>query len=272
MNKEEWRREEEMLRFREYIKAESLEQAYELKQKKGTVILGGMMWLQRQNRTVSRVVDLSDLGLDKIEETEEEFRIGAMVTLRQLELHEGLHTYTCGMMKAAVESIVGVQFRNGATIGGSVFGRFGFSDILPLFLVMDSYVQLQGAGMMPMKEFVEQGASNDVLGHIIIKKVPLKVAYVHQRNVRTDFPVLNCAVAKCDEECRVAVGARPGRAVLAEGVAFLLPEITEKNAEKLAACVQEQIVTGTNMRAGAEYRRHLVKVLTRRAALQLAEQ
>ena len=34
--------------------------------------------------TKRTIVDLSGLGLDKIEETKEEFRIGAMCTLRQL--------------------------------------------------------------------------------------------------------------------------------------------------------------------------------------------
>ena len=64
-----------------------------------------------------------DFGLDQIEETEEEFRIGCMVTLRQMELHEGLSYYTEGAVKDAFRHIVGVQFRNLATVGGSLFGR-----------------------------------------------------------------------------------------------------------------------------------------------------
>ncbi len=39
------------------------------------------------------VIDLSGLGLDQIEETEDEFRIGCMCSLRQLELHKGLNQY-----------------------------------------------------------------------------------------------------------------------------------------------------------------------------------
>ena len=63
-----------MLKIKEYVKAESLEQAYELNQKRTNCILGGMLWLKMSNRNVQKAIDLSGLGLNQIEETEEEFR------------------------------------------------------------------------------------------------------------------------------------------------------------------------------------------------------
>ena len=36
-----------MLKIKEYVKAESLEQAYELNQKKTNCVIGGMLWLMR---------------------------------------------------------------------------------------------------------------------------------------------------------------------------------------------------------------------------------
>ena len=89
-----------------------------------------MLWLKMQRNRVDTAIDLSGLGLDQIEETGSEYRLGAMVTLRQLELHPGLDRLTQGAMAESVRHIVGVQFRNLATVGGSVFGRFGFSDVL----------------------------------------------------------------------------------------------------------------------------------------------
>ena len=62
-----------------------------------------------------------------------------MCTLRSLEVHGGLNTYFQEAFKESVRHIVGVQFRNGATVGGSVFGRFGFSDVLTMFLGMDTW-------------------------------------------------------------------------------------------------------------------------------------
>ena len=107
-----------------------------LMQKRSNVVLGGMLWLKMQNKSVHTAIDLQDLGLDQIEETPDGYRIGAMVTLRDLELHPGLQALTQDAMADSVRRIVGVQFRNLATIGGSLYGRFGFSDVLPLFLAL----------------------------------------------------------------------------------------------------------------------------------------
>ena len=128
-----------MFHAKEYVKAESLEQAYELNQKRSNVLVGGMMWLKMSSGNRNTVIDLSGLGLDQIEETEDEFRIGCMCSLRQLELHKGLNQYFDGAFRECTRWIVGTQFRNGATVGGSVFGRFGFSDILTCMMVLDSY-------------------------------------------------------------------------------------------------------------------------------------
>lgn len=57
-----------MLKIKEYVKAESLEQAYELNQKRTNCILGGMLWLKMSNRNVQKAIDLSGLGLNQIEE------------------------------------------------------------------------------------------------------------------------------------------------------------------------------------------------------------
>ena len=101
-----------MLKIKNYVKAESLEQAYELNQKRTACVLGGMVWLKMGNRVVTTAIDLSGLGLDTITETESEFVIGCMTPLRDLELHQGLHTYTKGAIRESLRHIVGVQFRN----------------------------------------------------------------------------------------------------------------------------------------------------------------
>ena len=113
-----------MLKIKNYVRPESLEEAYELNQKKSSCILGGMLWLKMGNRNVGTAIDLSKLGLNEIKETEEEFQIGAMTSLRELEVHKGLAAYTNGAMKESLRHIVGVQFRNRATVGGSIFGRY----------------------------------------------------------------------------------------------------------------------------------------------------
>ena len=119
-----------MLTIKEYRRAESLEEAWQLNQKRSNRILGGMLWLKMCKMNVQTAIDLSGLGLDGIEEREDCFSIGCMATLRQLETHPGLDQYTNGAIREALRHIVGVQFRNVATVGGSLFGRYGFSDVL----------------------------------------------------------------------------------------------------------------------------------------------
>ena len=141
--------------FNQYVRAESLEEAYGLYQKKNNFVLGGMLWLKMRKRPFGTAIDLSDLGLDQIEEDEKEFRIGAYVSLRELETNEALNTYTKGAFAESVKHIVGVQFRNVATVGGSLWGRYGFSDVMTIFRAMGAKVQLHHAGILDLDEFVK---------------------------------------------------------------------------------------------------------------------
>ena len=88
-----------MLQLKQYVKVANLDEAYELNQKKNSVIVGGMHWLKMSKTAYGTAIDLSGLGLDQIVETDDAFEIGCMVSLRQLETHEGLNTYTAGAVK-----------------------------------------------------------------------------------------------------------------------------------------------------------------------------
>lgn len=253
-----------MFRAKEYVKAESLKEAYELNQKRSSVVVGGMMWLKMENQYKVTVIDLSDLGLDGIEENEEEFRIGCMCSLRKLELHEGLNRCFDGVFKECTRGIVGTQFRNGATVGGSVFGRYGFSDILTCLMMLDTYVELYAGGLVPLKEFAVMKYDRDILVRVIIKKDGRRAAYTSQRRSKTDFPLIACGVAKKGEAYYVSVGARPHRAKLA-----VVAEDGTKSREMLAKAAADQMDFHDNMRGSGEYRRHLAEVYVRRLMEQL---
>lgn len=287
------------MKFKNYVKVQSLEEAYTLNQKKSSRVLGGMLWMRLGHGQFGTAIDLSGLGLDKIEETAEEFRIGCMVTLRQLELHEGLQAYTKDAIRESVRHIVGVQFRNLATVGGSIFGRFGFSDVLTMFLALDTEVELYPSGRMSLEEFSQEKRTNDILARLIVKKHRQSCVYLSQRNTKTDFPVLTCAVSVDEQGARAVIGATPARArvyPLPEeavqmlesagnlGAAEHRPEKQLEDAgcldtaerEKVwktaAAKLAVQIPTSSNMRGSAAYRTHLVKVLVQRALEALWQQ
>ena len=259
-----------MLTFSNYQKAVNLEEAYEWNQKKTSKIIGGMLWMKMENHNIGTVIDLSGLGLDTIEETEEEFRIGCMVTLRDIETHVGLNEYTNGAVRESVRHIVGVQFRNVATVGGSIFGRFGFSDVLTMFMALDSYVELYKGGIVPLRTFAYMEKDNDILVRLIVKKTPMDVVYMSVRNTKTDFPTIACAVSKAGDQVTAVIGARPYRAAAVEDQTGILKGgITEKSARAFGDYVSKQVRTGSNMRGSKEYRSHLIKVVVRRSLLQL---
>ena len=241
-----------MLYYNQYVRAESLDEAYDLYQKKNNFILAGMLWQKMRNKTMGTAIDLCGLGLDKIEETEEAFRIGAYVSLRDLETDEALNTYTGGAFRESVRHIVGVQFR--------------FSDVMTIFRALGAKVELHHAGMMDLDDFVKlPRKTRDILVAVIVPKNVKGVVYVSQRNQSTDFPVLTCAVAKRADGYAAAIGATPHLAEVVVVPERELSELSDEQMDAFAGQVCDEIRFGSNMRAGAAYRKTVCRVLVRRA-------
>ncbi|MBQ9420551.1 MAG: FAD binding domain-containing protein [Lachnospiraceae bacterium] len=283
------------MEFKKYIRASSLEEAWELNQKKQNRIAGGLMWLRLGKGSIDTLIDLGDLGLGGIEETNGAFRIGAMTTLRELELHEAFNAYCQGAARDAVRHIIGTQFRNMATVGGSIAGRFGFSDVLTLFLAMDTEVELfiekdvDEIVRMPLAEYAKNGSGRDIVTALIVKKTPASYCYQSVRISESDFPVLAMAARRSADgkSWRFACGARPKRAEavtlpagLAAGLSGIGDKAGETGADKCGAetaaaitaaaeWLKDQFKTGSNMRGSAAYRTQLVGVLSERAIRDL---
>lgn len=249
-----------MITVKNYVKPETLEEAYELNQKRANRVIGGMMWVRMGRGNVNTAIDLSGLGLDKITETATEFRIGCMCTLRQIETHQGLAEEFGSIFKECTRHIVGVQFRNGATVGGSIFGRYGFSDILTAFLVLDTKVKLYKKGIVPLSEFIGMHRDRDILEELIIKKDGRNTVYLSERRSQTDFPVLTCAASEKDAKVVVSIGARPMHA-----------ERRETTLEEMVQLAGD-FTYSSNMRGSKEYRQHLAGVLLNRAKKALEEE
>ena len=185
-----------MFTIDQYVKVQSLSEAYELAQKKTATILGGCGWLKMGRRPIQTAIDLSGLGLDQIQETDGYFELGCMATLRQIETSKALAACFGDCIAECLRHIVGVQFRNCATIGGSIWGRFGFSDPLTLFLALDAEVCLYRGGVIPLRDFVRMDYDRDVLAAVRLPKRGQKAVYLTHRASATDFPVLACAVCR----------------------------------------------------------------------------
>ena len=245
-----------MAQYKNYVIAQTLDEAYELNAKKSTVIVAGNMWLRMCGMRRQTALDLSALGLDFIKEDEQGFTIGAMTTLRTMETHAALNTAFGGVFARAFEPIVGTQFRNSATVGGSVFSRFGFSDVSTLLLAMGAKVVTYARGKVPLDEFQKEKWDRDILTAIRIEK-GRSAAIESVRLSKTDIPVLVCAASADERGVRVALGSRPARAVIVAEDAK--PE--ELDYMRMAA----DVPMGSNARASEAYRRKVAPVLMERA-------
>lgn len=249
-----------------YHFAASIEEALDiLKKNPQNRILAGGTWLRLGEPHIPVAIDLSRLGLDRIETAADCITIGAMTPLRELETDACLKEEFGGVLPQAVSSIVGVQFRQMATVGASVYSRFGFSDVITALLALDCQVTLAEHGTMTLESFLNHRPKRDILLSIQIQRDGRSASYQTLRRSKTDFGILNVCVARTvDHHHVISVGARPHVACRCpEAEAFL-------NAGNLAqaAAAIAQLPMGTNMRASADYRRAIAGVLLERAVTQ----
>lgn len=257
-----------MFSFKNYIAVASLEEAYdELLKNKKNIILGGTSYLRMGNVAYNTAIDLSNLELDYIKEGETCIHIGAMASFRDLEINEITQQLFDGVLDRCVRGILGVQFRSNVRVGATVFSKYGFSDLIPTLLAMDSTVVLYKGGEISLEEYLkEESPRRDILVEIKIKKEG-RGSFQSIRKSKTDYAITNTCVTKIDNKIRVAIGVRPGKAVLSYRAMEILNnnERTEEIIDRACEAMSEEISFGSNMRGTAEYRRAVSKNLVKRA-------
>lgn len=154
-----------MLAFMKVLQPKTVEEAYELATKNKTApMLAGGCWLRLGRRTWPSVIDMASLDLRYVREEDKEFVIGAMATQGDVERFEPLQQFCGGAVVKGVKEILGVQFRNTATMGGSVASKFGFSDIIPALLAVHAdIVTFKGGRMSSAAKEAGQLASEELV-------------------------------------------------------------------------------------------------------------
>lgn len=262
-----------MLQIDNYLYASSLTEAYEtLQSVPGSVVLGGCGYIRLGTRSISTAIDLSKLELDYVNDTGSTIEIGAMTTLRRFETDPALSCFANGVLKSAVENIVGVQLRNCVTIGGTVAGRYPFSDPLTALLALDTELQFVSHGRVSLEKYLSGKGYKDILEKIIIPQDDRSAAFTSIRKSKTDYAVLNVAVSKSAENYRIVIGSRPGKAMLSTDAADYLAQngLDEKSASEAGRLAAEQLQFGDNPRGSAEYRQAVCPVLVTRALMEVA--
>lgn len=254
------------------VQSDNLAEAYQtLSDKPNNTILGGCAFLKMGKKRITTGIDLTNLKLNYIQEKDGFIEIGAMTSLRDLETHPLLKEHYNGVLPQSVRDIIGVQFRNGVTVGASVYSKYGFSDLITALLCLDTEVELFKAGRMPLVDFLARPKEKDILVRLWIKKTMRQATYLSFRSSASDYAVLNVAVSKLDNQWTIAVGARPSKAAIAVSASAMLSqevpilEITEEVAQK----VSEELSFGTNTRGTATYRKALCKALVKRGIMEV---
>jgi len=212
-------------------------------------------------------------------------RLGAMTTIREILEHPGL-AGACPVLRDAARPFGSMQVRNLATVGGNLCNGSPCADMPPALLVLDAVVRLEGPGGgrdVPIEAFFLGPkrtclAPDEVLTSIAFDRPSpgARATYLRQGRVRMDLARVGVAVLlemdgdRC-ARARVAAGAvapRPIRLreaeVALEGHRLDPDRIAEARARAAGA-----VAPITDVRAGADYRRHMTGVLLQRAVESL---
>jgi carbon-monoxide dehydrogenase medium subunit len=230
-----------------------------------------------------RVVDLSHLPeLKLIERTSDgSLRVGAGVSARTLELAQMVRDGFTSLAESA--GVVGsLQIRHLATLGGNLANAAPSADMAPPLLALDAEFLIagpRGQRHVPAKDFFQgvrrtQLAPDELLVEIIIPAPGSGSGGTYVRHTpRRELDIAVVGVAAqltiADGKCvkaRIALAAVapvPVRASAAE--ARLEGEaVTPALIEEAGNLAVEAASPISDQRGSAEFRRHLVRVLTRR--------
>ena len=227
------------------------------------------------------VVDLSGIARVRQVQNGNGLRIGSAVTARELELNPALG----GAYRPIAESaaLVGsIQVRNLATVGGNLCNAAPSADMEPPLVALEAEAVIAGpAGerRVPMADFFTGVrktvlAPNELLVELIVpppgphsggqylRHTPRRELDIAVVGVASQLTLANgrCAKARI---ALASVAPTPVRAVAAER-ALEGQAVTSALIEQAAALAIEAARPISDQRGSIEFRKHLVRVLTRR--------
>ena len=274
----------------DYFAPQSLGDATALLRRYGTkakLLAGGTdLFIRMERRAVEPgvVVDLKKIrALQGIKAGAKGLTIRA-VTLMDEIVSSPLVQRRYGIVAEAASAVGSIQTRNRATLGGNLCNASPAADTAPALIVLGARARIAGSRRereLPLEEFfLAPGKTclqpSELLKEIFIPAPATKSGGSFQRCTRTamDIALVNCAVflsmapkGGAIGEIRIALGAvapTPVRARTAEDA--LKGKIPDKNAIEEAADLAAAGATPIDdVRSSANYRRAMVRLLTRRA-------
>ena len=282
----------------EYFEPKTLNEAYSLLsqyKRKARVIAGGTDLLPKmKNREIAPqyIIGLKSIPhLDYLEHDDAQgLRIGTLVTLDVLEASPLIQS-KFGILTQAVHQMGSHQIRSLATIGGNLCNAVPSADSAPPLIVMGAKLKLvspAGERIIPVEEFFT-GPDETVLGDgelLVEIQVPnppphsVGVYIKHTLRRALDLALVGVAVmvtldsdVRSCQDIKIALGAVAPTPIRANKAESILKGKSFKDilVERVAQVAAEEARPISDIRASAEYRREMVRVLTRRAVSQAWE-
>jgi aerobic carbon-monoxide dehydrogenase medium subunit len=259
----------------DYEVAESVEEAVELlgSREDAKLLAGGHSLLPLMRLRFARPATLVDLGrvdeLRYVRDAGDRVAVGALSRHRDLQTDPLLQEH-CPLVSHTAGLIGDPQVRHRGTIGGSVAHGDPASDLPTVLVALDAELVVRGpdgertvpAGEFFRGVFETALGAQDVLTEIRVPKLGESGwSYVKFSRRAQDWATVGVA-AIVNGGARIALtsmGPTPVRARAAEEA------FASGGAEAAAAVADEGSEPTSDTAASAEYRRHLARVLTRRA-------
>ncbi len=257
------------MEVKRFVEPKGLQEAYDLlnESNKNQIIAGGA-WLKLITKSADTFIGLDKLGLNQIKAGEDRIEIGAMVSLRELQICPDITKLYDGILSDAIGKIMGMNIRNQATIGGSVMGKFAFSDIITPLLAMETKLEFYKAGTVRLEDFLDNNKMGpDILTKIVIKKQKAKGFFKKVARTPLDFAIVNIAVTNHEGKFKIVVGSRPKLASMASTAMEYINSKKNLDDEVLMETAEKAISEldfSDNNRATKEYRKEVAKVYIKR--------
>ena len=270
----------------EYEVAESVDHAVDLLGQHGDeakLLAGGHSLLPIMKLRLAAPAVLVDLGrveeLRYVRDEGDHIAIGAMTRHTDVEHNELLHEQ-CGLLSYTASLVGDPQVRHRGTIGGSISHGDAASDLPSALLALEGELELKGSSggrTVAAADFFQDYlqtdlAPDEVLTEIRVPKLGPGAGWSYKKFNRRaqDWAVVGAAavVERSDgtiSSARIGLtnmGSTPLRATAAEGA------LSGADASSIAEATQnadEGTSPSSDIAASAEYRRHLARVLARRA-------
>jgi aerobic carbon-monoxide dehydrogenase medium subunit len=267
----------------DYAVATSVDDAIRLLEEAGTdakPLAGGQSLLPLMKLRFTApalLVDLRKLSeLRGVQTGDDSFRIGAMTRHADLQVRDDM-----GLIAAAAKKIADQQVRNRGTIGGSLANGDAAADLPAVLLALDGSVVVRGSGgerEIAAADLFEGYLTTSIApGEILTEvRIPALVGYGYgyeKFNRRSeDWAMVGvCALVKAAdgvcEDVRIGLthmASTPLRASAAEDALRGQP-LDEEHIAAAAALAAEGTSPLADLNATPDYKRHLARVLTKRA-------